>query len=160
MSFDIQTKIKIERSADKVWQVVGEEFDQAYKWMSFVVHSYKTEGPASIDGAPVSGRICEFTDKPNGLGAEETILAYEPANRRIVFDVVPINQPILFPVKKNRVTLTVKALGNDASEVTWASSIETSLLGTLISPLLKRGLSKSFANVLSDLKRYADEGKF
>ena len=155
MKITINTTIHC--SADRLWQITGTEFDQAYKWMGFVKKSYKTETPSLVPEAPVAGRICEFTDKPNGLKARENILAYSDQDRRLVFDVVPVNQPAIFPVKKNAVTLTVKALPDNQATIEWQSDIELSAFGYLIYPFIKKGLSNSFGSIMNDLKHYAEE---
>ncbi|KIC12976.1 hypothetical protein RA19_00840 [Leisingera sp. ANG-M1] len=153
----ITKSVIVNRSADLMWKIAADEFDQAYKWMGFVHKSYRTEGGEPVQGAPMEGRVCEFTDKPNGLKAREKILSYSAENKRLVFDVVPVDTPVVFPVRVNVVTLTVKALGPERSQVTWESDVALTALGYLIYPLLKRGLAKNFATIMQELKAYAEQ---
>jgi len=146
--------IEINRPSADVWQLVAEQFDQAHKWMGFVENSYAVEGSSTLDGAPMAGRVCEFTPDPNGLKAKEKILNFSKQKMQFEFDVVPLNTPRFFPVKKNVVTMSVKKISDTRSEVTWVSKLELSAIGYVIHPLLKRGLSKNFANVLRDLREY------
>ncbi|WDE05837.1 SRPBCC family protein [Thalassomonas viridans] len=155
---NITKLVKIDRSAEDVWRAVAEQFDQVYKWMGIVQHSYKVEGEQPVEGAPVAGRVCEFTDKPNGLKAEEKILSYSAEEMRFDFDVVPVNAPKVFPVKKNIVTMSVRALADNRAEVSWTSRIQLTPFGYLIYPLLKRGLSRNFGGIMLDLKNYLEQG--
>ncbi|MCK0068170.1 SRPBCC family protein [Kordiimonas laminariae] len=154
---EIIKTVVIDRTADEAWHIVAEEFDQAYKWMSFVHHSHKVDSDDTANGAPVAGRVCEFTDNPDGLKAIEKILSYSPENKQFVFDVVPVNAPRIFPVHKNIVTMSVTALGNDKAEVSWTSNIELTAFGYILYPFLKFGLSKQFGQVLADLQTYANK---
>ncbi len=149
--------VTVNRSADLMWKIVADEFDQAHRSMGFVHKSYRTEGGDPVRGAPMEGRVCEFTDKPNGLKAREKILSYSSENKRLVFDVVPVDTPPVFPVRVNVVTLTVKALGRDQSQITWDSNVSLTALGYMIYPLLKRGLNKNFATIMDELKDYAEK---
>ncbi|WDE09543.1 SRPBCC family protein [Thalassomonas haliotis] len=152
----ITKHVLIQRHPEDVWHTIAEQFDQAHKWMGIVENSYKVPGQSAVDGAPVAGRVCEFTKDPNGLKAEEKILSFSPEQMRFDFDVVPVNAPKLFPVKRNLVTMSVRKTSNSLSEVTWLSQIELSLFGYIVYPLLKRGLSKNFAGIMEDLKRYLE----
>lgn len=155
----ILKNISIDRDTDTLWRIVAEKFDDAYKWMGFVHRSYKVEEAPIVKNAPVAGRVCEFTTKPNGLKAVEKILSYSPNSKTFTFDVVPINAPKVFPVDKNTVTMTVSVLGKNQSKVTWSSNIELTGFGYLIYPFIKRGLSKNFGEILQDLKDYAEGEK-
>ena len=148
--------VEVKRSPADVWHIVAKEFDQAHKWMGFVENSYAIEGSQKLEAVPVTGRVCEFTKKPNGLRARESVLRYSEEKMSFDFDVVPENAPKVFPVKKNIVTMSVKQKGKDVSEVSWTSNIELSTFGYLIYPLIRFNLSKSFAGVLKDLKTYME----
>lgn len=152
--------ISIDRDTDTLWRIVAEEFDDAYKWMEFVHRSYKVDEAPSIKDAPVAGRVCEFTTKPNGLKAVERILSFSASSKTFSFNVVPMNAPRVFPVAKNTVTMTVAPFGNNQCTVTWSSDIELTGFGYLIYPIIKHGLSKNFGEIMQDLKNYAEgEGK-
>ena len=152
---EIIKTIVVDRSADDAWHIIANEFDQAYKWMSFVHHSHKVEDGDLPNGAPMAGRVCEFSDKPNGLQAVEKILSYSAEKKQFDFDVVPVNAPRPFPVRKNIVTMKVKPLGENQAEVSWTSRVELTAFGYLLYPFLRFGLSKQFGQVLVDLQDYA-----
>ncbi len=159
VKMNITKKVEINRNADDVWHEVARRFDKAHEWMGFVEHSYKVEEGDVIEGAPMVGRVCEFTKDPNGLKAEERILNFSEQDKRFDFDVIPKNAPVVFPVKKNVVTMTVSALSSVRSEVVWHSNIELSTIGYLVYPILKRGLSKNFAGVMADLKIHMESNQ-
>ncbi|ANW26547.1 MULTISPECIES: SRPBCC family protein [Vibrio] len=148
--------VEINRKSSDVWKIVADQFEHAHTWMGFVVDSYALKEGNVLDGAPVAGRVCEFTDKPNGLKAKENILYFSEQDMRFQFDVVPFNAPKVFPVKKNIVTLSVKEVSAEKCLVTWESNIELSAFGYLAYPFLKLGLSKNFGQVLDDLRYHME----
>ncbi|WP_299494391.1 SRPBCC family protein [uncultured Shewanella sp.] len=152
---NITQQIIIERNPEIMWKIVAEEFDQAHKWMGFVTHSYQLKDSAPITNAPMFGRVCEFTDKADGLKAKEEILSYSKDRMEIIFDVVPLNTPLIFPVRKNIVTMIVSPVGKNSAQITWNANVTLTSFGLLIFPLIKRGLSKNFAAILRDLQQYA-----
>ena len=44
-------KMKVNASVDKVWTVFAHDFDNAYKWMASVPHSYAKANGEDFDGA-------------------------------------------------------------------------------------------------------------
>ncbi|TQV89530.1 SRPBCC family protein [Aliikangiella coralliicola] len=152
----ITKTIVIDKPASDVWKVVGEDFDQAYQWMSPVIHSHAIEKQHQSNNAPMKGRICEFSDKPNGVYAEEFITNYDEKEKTINFDVIPKNTPALMPIRKNQIQISVKALGPNQSEVIWTSVPDIKTFGILLSPLLKMGLGNFFTKILGELKTFTE----
>ncbi|WP_299493245.1 SRPBCC family protein [uncultured Shewanella sp.] len=152
----ITKKIVINKPADHVWEILAHDFDSVYQWMGPVRHSYAISAQQHTQGAPVEGRICEFTDKPNGFQASEIITHYNEENKSYTFELTPINAPKLLPVKKNTVQIAVKAVNPSSAEVTWISTPDIKPIATLLSPLLKMGLGKSFGDILKQLKTFAE----
>lgn len=156
----IYKSITINQPASQVWKIVGEEFEHAHIWMSFVAHSFALENKkadvSAPSSAPVAGRVCRFNDKENGGYAEEEITAYDPATRTIEFNVIPKNMPAILPIRTNKVSIHVKAIEQNRSEVQWTSTPEIKAFGLILSPLLKFGLGKSFQDILKELKAYSE----
>ena len=148
--------IDISASADDVWHIVGKEFDQAYRWMGAVKHSYRIDDTDTNEGAPMSGRVCTFDDKPNGFAAREIITDYSDELKKLTFKLHPVNAPSLLPIRSNTVQIIVSSLSARKSRVTWISEPNLKTPGKLLSPLLKIGLGKAFAGILKDLKAYAE----
>ncbi|WP_298771427.1 SRPBCC family protein [uncultured Shewanella sp.] len=152
----ITKNIVINKSADHVWKILAHDFDSVYQWMGPVRHSYAISADQPSSDAPVEGRICEFTNKPNGFQASEVITHYNEANKSYTFELTPLNAPKLLPVKKNTVKIAVKAINSSSAEVTWISTPEIKPIAILLSPLLKLGLGKSFGDILKQLKTFSE----
>ena len=152
--------VRIDKPSADVWQVVGEEFDQAYVWMSFVKHSFAIDNPKMPSTSPMGGRVCRFGETENSAYAEEEIINYDPVSRTISFIVYPKNTPALLPVRSNEVSIQVKSINPNQCEVIWTSSPDIKALGLILSPLLKFGLGKSFQIILKELKAYSENRDF
>ncbi|MGB1037090.1 MAG: SRPBCC family protein [Bacteroidia bacterium] len=150
--------IEIEKQASDVWSILSEDFDKVYQWMAPVYRSYKIPGEEAIEGAAMAGRICEFTSKPGGFHAEERITAIDQEKMSLNIEVLPKNAPTALPLKKNILVLTVESLGEGKSKVTWSTFPELKGIGVWLSPLVKKGLSKSFGEVLEELKYFVETG--
>ena len=149
-------KIRINRSADDVWKIVAEDFDHAHKWMGGV-YSSDAKGPGqSSCGAPMQGRVCVLSEKPNGLYADETITQYNSAKKQYTMEVFPKNAPAIMPVTRNTVKVSVHALSPEQSECIWELQPELKPLAKPLSPLIKVGLHKAFGKILKDLKTYSE----
>ena len=155
---NITKTIQIEKSAAVVWQLLSEDFDKVYEWMSPVYRSYKIENEEPVEGASMSGRICEFTPNEGGFYAEERITGIDNENRKLTVEVLPKNAPKALPLVRNILELSVKDIGGDRSEVVWNTSPELKASFRLMKPLIKAGLAKSFGDVLEELKHFAEQG--
>ncbi len=155
----ITKTIEIEKSAIEVWQLLSDDFDKVYEYMAPVYRSYKIENEEPVEGAPMSGRICEFTPKEGGFYAEERITNIDNENRSLTVEVIPMNAPKVLPLIKNILKLSVRDLGGDKSEVIWTTQPELKPIGKLMKPLVKAGLAKSFVGVLEELKFFAETGE-
>ena len=152
----ITNKIIINKSQEAVWKVLAEDFEKADQWMAIVPKSYaKAEGEI-VDGAPMAGRICEFSSKADGPIADEAITLFDRDNHTMSLNVVPKNGKI--PIAENNVSMTVNSLGNDQSEVVWTSDVRLKTAGKLLYPVLKVGLKKSLDETLEELKYFVEEG--
>ena len=82
----ITKTITVNTTAEKLWQLIGHNFDQAHLWMDPVPHSFGFgEGESSI-GAPMEGRICHLSNNPNGAKAKEVLTHFDDANRSLTFE--------------------------------------------------------------------------
>lgn len=51
----------IEASADRLWQILADEFTEVASWASTIDHSKaNADAPTRIDGASTGGRVCEI----------------------------------------------------------------------------------------------------
>jgi len=155
----LNRSVTINKPVSKVWQVAAEDFANAYKWMSGVVHSYETPGNRQ-EGAPLAGRICNLENKKDPFHAVENIIRFDSERHILEFEVFPVKKsgPGI-PVIKNHVTLSLKATEDGGTRVFWDCNLELKLMGKLLYPLLKLGLNKAFDGILNDLKVYMETGK-
>ncbi|MGB0944921.1 MAG: SRPBCC family protein [Marinomonas sp.] len=117
----ITKKIVINQPADLVWNFIAYDFDQAHLWMGPIPHSYAIGTGNGKQGAPMEGRICHLSDKAVGAKAKEVITAFDEANKSLTFEVTSTNVPAIIPIKKNVVSMKVKSLGRNQSQVIWVS---------------------------------------
>jgi hypothetical protein len=154
---EIQVKTRIQRNIDDVWTQFADEFTQIAVWSDSVVESVPLSGDGA-GGAPMAGRVCSFTDDPNGFKARETILAYDRDAHTLVFDVVPIDAPAALPLRKNVVTVTLTETGSGETELVWTAVPELKAHGYLLYPAVKAGMTKAFRNIVAEFKAYAEGG--
>jgi len=152
----ITKKIVINQPADLVWNFIAYDFDQAHLWMGPIPHSYAIGTGNSKQGAPMEGRICHLSDKADGAKAKEVITDFDDANKSLTFEVTSINVPAIIPIKKNVVSMTVKSLGRNQSQVIWVSRPQIKAFAYPLYPLLKLGAGAAFKGLLKDLKNYAE----
>jgi len=139
-----------------VWTVLAEEFTQIATWLDAVVRAYEIPNLRPIEGAPVGGRICEFSDKEDGMAAREEIIVYDEANHHLAIEVEVLNAPAVFPVKKNVAHFYLSEAG-DKTAVRLEVSPELKAHGFVMYPVLKMGLAKQFRGLLTKMGAHAEE---
>ena len=148
-------KITVDTPVDDIWKILVDDFAKSGLWMTQVKHSYEADNEVS-EG--LASRICELSVDPNGLSAHESITALDRENGILEFEVVPRGDSKL-PVTKNLVRVTMTPEGENQTRVVWESSPELKPIGKVLMPLIKFGITRSFAQVLEELKYYAENKK-
>lgn len=152
----ITKAITINKSVEQVWDLIAHQFDKAHLWMGPIPHS-RALGPGnSLVGAPMQGRICDLDSNPKGAKVKETITHYSERDKTLAFEVLPINNPAIIPIKQNKVRMTVRAIGKTKTEVVWIASPELKPLARFFNPLLKPLFSIAFSKLLQGLKDYIE----
>ena len=152
----ITKTITINRSADELWHLIAHQFDKAHLWMGPIPNS-KALGPGTSDfGAPMQGRICDLSENPQGAQVKEIITQYSEENKTIAFDVLPINNPAIVPIKQNHVAMSVRAVSANTAEVSWTASPQLKTFALLFYPLLRMIFPVAFGKLLQGLKDYAE----
>ena len=152
----VKKTITIKKPAAEVWNIIAHEFDQAYVWMGPIPHSYEIGERNSSVGAPMDGRICLLTEKPDGPRVRELITQYDEAGKSLTFSVESIDVPAFVPLKSNLVQMTVKPVDQNTSEVLWVAQPKIKPFAYLLYPLLMLGLPRAFGNLLAGLKKHAE----
>ena len=152
----ITKSVVIEKSADHVWELVAHQFDKAHLWMGPIPNSVAVGQGQSKLGAPMEGRVCDLSDNPDGAKVKEVITHYSEENKILAFDVLPVNNPAVVPIKQNHVEMKVRAVGSHRSEVIWTASPQLKRFAYLLYPLLRMVFPIAFGNLLKGLKDYAE----
>ena len=149
MQFTVTTPINA--SATKVWDVVGNDFNDISEWASIVTTSRaNSDLPQGQEG-----RICEV----QGMGPTvETLQNYDDSNQELSFTLESNKMP--FFVKKVLSTWSVKDLGNDQAEVSTTGDFTLSQpFAFLMGGMLKGRMSKQTKMIQEELKHFIETGQ-
>lgn len=152
----ITKTVTINKPAEQVWKLIAHDFEKAYLWMDPIPHSYGIGEGNGSHGAPMEGRMCNLSDDPEGAKVKEIITHYNEQDKTLAFDVFPVNNPAIIPIKQNSVQMTVKPIGANQSEVIWIASPQLKRPAYLFYPLLRIIFPLAFAKLLKGLKVYAE----
>jgi carbon monoxide dehydrogenase subunit G len=146
----------IAASAEKVWEIFAHDFENAYKWMSSVNHSYGKINGEKFEGALSQGRVCELSNDPNGMRASESFLAYDEASRSATVRIEIQGGPAVVPIKVNIMDIVVASTGENSARVSMTIRSELKPFGYLLYPLVKIGLKSFIKQIQEELKYYAE----
>jgi len=151
-------KAIVNADADKVWGVFAHGFNDAYKWMASVNHSFAKNNGESFEGCQSDGRVCELSPDGKGIKASEQFLAYSEENKTATIRIDFLDAPSFFPVKFNTVEFSLKEIDGGKSEMTWEFCSNIKLLGFVLWPLLTLGFGKFIEDIMEELKFYVETG--
>lgn len=148
----IELKQATDVSADRLWEVFGDQYPEISKWSRGVYASKPRDG-SSKNGVPFAGRICETS-----FGKlTETVESFDPAGRKITYLVKGEKMPPF--VKRMENNWQFRDMGNGRSQ------IEMRLNGTLSFPfnvlmgwMMKLQLKKDLNTNIEDLIYFAERG--
>ena len=148
--------MRVNSSSEKIWSVFAHDFDNAFKWMSAVPHSYGESVGKAFEGAKTQGRICELTTRENGIKASEQFLAYDEANHTATVKIDFVNTPGIFPVKFNTLNFSLNKINDRETEMVWDFKSTTKFYGVFMKPALKAQFSKFVTEIMEELKFYVE----
>ena len=151
-------KAIVNADADKVWGVFAHGFNDAYKWMASVNHSFAKNNGESFEGCQSEGRVCELSPDGKGIKASEQFLAYNEENKTATIRIDFLDAPPFFPVKFNTLDFSLKEIDGGKSEMTWKFRSDIKLLGFVLWPLLRLGFGKFIEDIMEELKFYVETG--
>lgn len=152
----IRKSVIICQTADQVWNIIAHQFNQAHLWMGPIHNSVAIGTGQSRQGAPMEGRLCDLSRNPNGAQAKEIITHFNESEKRLTFNVYPVNNPAIIPIKQNSVEMQVREIDSQRCEVKWIASPQLKTPAYLFYPLLMLIFSGAFGKLLKDLKHYAE----
>lgn len=147
---EVTQQVTVNASADKVWKILGDDFNDVSQWANPVLDSH-----AIPDLPEGSGRVCQ------GKGAGEvveTIHHYDDQNRELAFFLE--GKKIPFFMRKIDNTWSVKPKGANQSEL--QVHVDVTLMPVfkqLMSGMLSKQLTKQADGFLSELKYFTENGK-
>ena len=109
--------------------------------MAQVDHTIQKSTGTKLDGAPMIGRVCNFSPNPDGAKAIEDIILYDEVNYKLHLRVIPENIPI--PLEKNIFKSSLKRLAYDKTELVVEANIELKWTGYFLYPVIKKGFNKN-----------------
>ncbi len=147
---DVIRQLKVNAPAERLWQILAENYDRVGEWTSEIAHS--THNPDLPVG---EGRVCTT---PGFGDVKETITTFDESEREFSYAAEISTFP--FFVKGVSNTWHVEADGSNRSIV--HMHIRANLLpvfAQLMGPVMKRQMAKSGDIILEELKYYAETGQ-
>lgn len=149
---NIKKEIMVNKPATEVWEVLGNQFPDAYRWARGLDHS-QGYGEPIFDGATCSNRSCEVP----GFGKiQEVIKNFDPEKHILVYEVTNG-----FPSFISFAFNTWKLVSHGSkTKVQMNMEMHTKgIKGALMGPMMKINLNKMVTGVLLDLKIYVETGE-
>ena len=141
-----QAQININASADRLWEILVDDFDQISKWTAAVY----TSGP-NPDLPVGDGRVCETTIGNN----VEEMTHRDQQNGTFTYHVIPEKAPFFLNGIDH--TWTIKPTGENMSQVGMDATVHLGpVANILMGPFMKRRMLSGFASILEELKYYAE----
>ncbi len=153
---ELINKIVIEQPVDKVWEIIADDFTNISKWASAIAQS--TENPdlnTKLDDAPTGGRVCSA---PLFGEVQETLTHFDSQKKHFRYEASAEKLPSYITTIANNFSL--EALADDRTELT--TSVELKLKpfpGYLLYPFMRLQMNRMAAQVLGELKHYAETGE-
>ena len=139
----------VNTSADKVWKILGSDFNNISEWASPVLDSN-----AIPDMPEGSGRVCNVKGIGNTL---EKLTSFDDDQRKFSFTFE--NSKIPFFVRKIENTWTVTPKGNDQALVQVNADVNLMpIFSQLLGGMMGKQLGKGAEDLLGELKHYAENG--
>lgn len=154
---EITNTYTIDASADRLWEVMVDEFLDVAGWASGLDGSGEnpaTAGQAPPPGAPAAGRSCVVP----GLGAtDERFTVFDPEGRRFGYSVEAERLPGFVHDMQN--VWTFVPVSSRRTRVEQRLTAEVTGLGVLMKPLMARQFRGLLATIREDLEAYATTGR-
>ena len=148
---NIKKEILVNKPIDQVWEVLGKQFGDAYKWASGLDHSEGLGSP-KLEGAPCSQRTCQTS-----FGKiTEAVRTYDDSQYELEYEVIK-GFPGFIDTAINNWQL--KPVGNKTKVLIDFNMTTKGVMGIFMGPLMKLQMNKVITNVLDDFRQYVETGK-
>lgn len=153
---ELINKIVIEQSTEKVWEIIADDFTNISKWASAI--AYSSDNPnlkTKLDDAPTGGRVCSA---PLFGEVRETLTHFDNQKKYFRYEASAEKLPTYIKTIANNFSL--EALGHNRTELTTRVELELKPFpGYLLAPLMRLQMNRMAAQVLDELKHYAETGE-
>lgn len=151
----LYTETVIEAPADRVWEIVGRQFDRIGDWATAIPASR----PASISTCdatvPVAGRVCETGIRPLPE-VTETIVEYDDRGRTLTYEGAGL--PAFVALARNR--WEVIPIDGARTRLVVEATLETrGLLARALGVPMRLHFEREGRRMAADLKHYAEHGR-
>lgn len=137
---------------EQAWDILGNQYTEAYKWASGLNHS-EGQGTPKFEGATCSNRACDTT----ALGAiKEEIRIFDPENHILSYEVI---EGFPFFVKLGQNTWTLTQEGNQTKVSMKLQMLTKGLVGKIMGPMMRLQMGGILTNAIEDFKHYVETGK-
>jgi hypothetical protein len=148
---EIKVKVKINKSIDEVWKVMGDQFGEAHLWSS----NFKTSKPGGEKKFEGIGYSLRDTTTPNGNTIQE-LKEFDAENYSLQYEIIA-GKPEIAKFVSSHWYLKESEEGTIAF---MDSVLEPKQeLPQEMTSKIQKGLTASFQTLADELKFYIEEGK-
>ncbi|WKN44743.1 SRPBCC family protein [Tunicatimonas pelagia] len=146
MNFKRETVIN--RPVAEVWEVLGNQFGEAYKWASSLRHS-ESFGKPTMEGASCSNRACNTTQGK----IIEVVRVFDARQHTLQYEVLE-GFPFFIDTGVNTWQLTAQG---DKTHLSMNADITTKgFVGAIMNPMMKMQMNTLFDEAVEDFKYYVE----
>ena len=149
----IKRQFTVNASADKLWEIMGQDFAHVSHWASDILTSQARHTGIVPQGAPCSGRVC--TTSLGGF--KEQILKYDEQRKMISYDAKGDKMPFFVKHLENNWTFTPLASGKCQVEMRMEMSILPGF-NLLMGPMMRMKMGGVINQVIEELTYFAENG--
>lgn len=148
----IERELTINKNITEVWEILGPQFSDAYKWGSVINHSQGSGG--DFNGSSCSERGCDIS----GMGKiREVIKQYSETEHLLSYQVIE-GMPSMVKYAQN----TWRLIPIDSNKTKLKMSMELKvggIIGKIMKPMMRMQMGKMATNTADDFKYYVETGK-
>lgn len=149
----IKKQFTVNASADRLWEIMGLQFDRVSDWASSIHDSQGRNSGIVPQGAPCSGRVCETS-----MGSfQEKILKYDERKKMISYDAKGDKMPFFVKHLENNWTFTPLAGGQCKVEMRMEMSL-LPVFNLLMKPMMRMQMGGVIDQVIEELTYFAENG--
>lgn len=150
-TMEIDQEIIINKPIEEVWEILGNQYSDAYKWASGLYHS-EGYGRPVLEGTSCSSRACETSfgnlkEEIRVFDAENYQLSYEVMEGFPSFVKSGVNNWYLTEIEPGKTKVDIRFRG-----------VTTGLMGAIMRPVMKRQLSSTLEDIVEDFRHYVETG--